>query len=104
MLIHTDYDEYIVAENVFGVGVQPDDNGEFNVVLYGGDGGRDGGRVLTACKEKADAEEIKFRIAHLMDRARGEGDIVIGRNQFSKDGFEEAIRLLRDKKVRRAQA
>ena len=100
MLIHTDYDEYIVAENVFGVGVQPDDKGEFNVVLYGGDGGI----VLTACKEKTDAEEIKFRIAHLMDRARGERDIVIGRNQFSKDGFEEAIRLLRDKKVRRALA
>nr|DAN53800.1 MAG TPA: hypothetical protein [Caudoviricetes sp.] len=39
-----------------------------------------------------------------MDRARGERDIIIGRNQFSKDGFEEAIRLLRDKKVRRALA
>lgn len=100
MLIHTDYDEYIVAENVFGVGVQPDDKGEFNVVLYGGDGGR----VLTACKEKADAEEIKFRIAHLMDRARGERDVVIGRNQFSKEGFKEAISLLRDRKVRRALA
>ena len=100
MLIHTDYDEYIVAENVFGIGVQPNDKGEFNVVLYGGGGGR----VLTTCKEKTDAENIKFRIAHLMDRARVESDIVIGRNQFSKEGFEEAIRLFRDRKVRRALA
>lgn len=100
MLIHTEHDEYIVAENVFGIGVHPNDKGEFNVVLYGGDGGR----VLTACKEKADAEEIKFRIAHLMDRARGERDVVIGRNQFSKEGFKEAISLLRDRKVRRALA
>ena len=100
MLIHTDHDEYIVAENVFGIGVHPNEKGEFNVVLYGGDGGR----VLTTRKEKEDAEKIKFRIAHLMDRARGERDITIGRNQFSKEGLEEAISLLRDRKVRRVLA
>ncbi|RGQ06511.1 hypothetical protein [Blautia obeum] len=100
MLIHTDYGAYIIAENVLGVGVHLSDKGEFNVVLYGSDGGR----VLTTCKDRKDAEQIAFYFAHLIDEGKDEAGSVIGKNQYSRKGFNEAIKLIHDKKMRRAVA
>ena len=100
MLICTDNGDYVVAEKVSAVSVQKGNTpGEYNVVLHISG---DIGIILATCKTEKAAALIRFNFAYLIDYGKDEECIVIGKNQYSEEGFKEACELIRDKQLRRA--